>query len=494
MFKKILIANRGEIARRIMRTAREMEIQTVAVYSEADRLAPHVIEADQAVSIGPADPTESYLDIHKIIAAAEETGAEAIHPGYGFLAENPALPEACEAAGITFIGPPAGVIRDLGEKTKARRIMQAAGALLIPGMLTSCAEPGELADQADEIGYPVMVKAAGGGGGKGMRVVEDAAELAEACRQAMSEAGAAFGDPSIYLEKHLSGIRHVEVQVLADDQGNTVHLYERECSIQRRRQKIIEETPSPALAPELRWAMGQAAVTIARAAGYINAGTVEFLLDSESNFYFLEVNTRLQVEHAVTECVCGLDLVRRQILIAAGHPLPFQQEDIRQQGHAIQCRIYAENPSAGFAPSPGAIELYREPTGPGVRVDSGVYQGIHVPMEYDPILARLVIWGEDREAARMRMIAALSNYPILGVETNIAYLKEIMAHPAFVSGETHTDFLDRHFAHWRPTFDNTDLACLAYVAHETTASAVPTGATNQPVPATPWQALGNWRM
>jgi len=494
MFKKILIANRGEIARRIMRTAREMEIQTVAVYSEADRLAPHVIEADQAVSIGPADPTASYLDINKIIAAAEETGAEAIHPGYGFLAENPALPEACEAADITFIGPPAGVIRDLGEKTKARRIMQAAGAPLIPGMLTSSAEPDELAGQAGEIGYPVMVKAAGGGGGKGMRVVEDAAGLTEACRQAMSEAGAAFGNPSIYLEKHLSGIRHVEVQVLADDRGNVVHLYERECSIQRRRQKIIEETPSPALTPELRRAMGRAAVTIARAAGYVNAGTVEFLLDSESNFYFLEVNTRLQVEHAVTEWVCGLDLVRRQILIAAGHPLPFGQEDIKQRGHAIQCRIYAENPAAGFAPSPGTIGLYREPTGPGVRVDSGVYQGIHVPMEYDPILSKLIVWGEDREAARMRMIAALSNYPILGVETNIAYLKEIMAHPAFASGETYTDFLDQHFVRWQPTFDNIDLPCLAYVAHETTSSAVSTGATHQSVPATPWQALGNWRM
>jgi acetyl-CoA carboxylase, biotin carboxylase subunit len=494
MFKKILIANRGEIARRIMRTAREMGIQTVAVYSEADRLAPHVLESDQAVSIGPADPTASYLDIKKIIAAAEETGAEAIHPGYGFLAENPALPEACEAAGITFIGPPAGVIRDLGEKTRARRIMQAAGAPLIPGMLTSSAEPGELADQAHEIGYPVMVKAAGGGGGKGMRVVEDPADLPEACRQAMSEAGAAFGDPSIYLEKYLSGIRHVEVQVLADDRGNTVHLYERECSIQRRRQKIIEETPSPALTPKLRRAMGRAAVTIARAAGYVNAGTVEFLLDSESNFYFLEVNTRLQVEHAVTECVCGLDLVRRQILIAAGHPLPFQQEDIRQRGHAIQCRIYAENPAAGFAPSPGTIGLYREPTRPGVRVDSGVYQGLEIPMEYDPILSRLIVWGEDREAARMRMIAALSNYPILGVETNVAYLKEIMTHPAFASGETYTDFLDRHFAEWQPTFDNTDLACLAYVVNETTASAVPAGATNQPVPTTPWQALGNWRV
>ena len=494
MFKKILIANRGEIARRIMRTAREMEIQTVAVYSEADGPAPHVIEADQAVSIGPADPTASYLDINKIIAAAEETGAEAIHPGYGFLAENPGLPEACEAAGITFIGPPAGVIRDLGEKTKARRIMQAAGAPLIPGMLTSAADPRELADHAHKIGYPVMVKAAGGGGGKGMRVVEDPADLAEACRQATSEAGAAFGDPAIYLEKYLSGVRHVEVQVLADDRGNTVHLYERECSIQRRRQKIIEETPSPALTPELRGAMGRAAVTIAGTAGYVNAGTVEFLLDSENNFYFLEVNTRLQVEHAVTEMVCGLDLVRRQILIAAGHPLPFGQEDVRQRGHAIQCRIYAENPAAGFAPSPGAIGFYREPTGPGVRVDSGVYRGIHVPMEYDPILARLVIWGEDREAARMRMIAALSNYPILGVDTNITYLKEILAHPAFSSGETCTDFLDRHFAHWQPTLDNTDLACMAYVVHETTTSAMPTGTTNQPVTATPWQALGHWRM
>lgn len=494
MFHKVLIANRGEIALRIMRTCSEMGIATVAVYSQADAEAAHVLQADQAVLLGPAPPTESYLNIPAIIAAAEQSGAQAIHPGYGFLAENPALAEACDAAGLVFIGPPARAIRGLGSKTTARGIMQRAGVPLIPGMLAPCAEPEEMARQAESLGYPVLVKAVSGGGGKGMRVVAGPDDLAEACELAASEAAKAFDDGAIYLERCLESPRHVEFQILADAQGNTVHVFERECSIQRRHQKIIEETPSPALTPELRKKMGQAAVAAAKAAGYVNAGTVEFLLDAEGNFYFLEVNTRLQVEHPITEMTTGLDLVRLQLMIADGQPLPFGQADLSQRGHAIQCRIYAEDPAQDFLPSPGVISLLAEPAGPGVRLDSGVHEGYTVPLEYDPILGKLITCAPDREAARRRMLRALKSFAVLGVQTNISLLIDVLEARAFIDGQTFTDFLERHFSGWQQSLEQADLARLAYVLDELSTPAgseAPACDTGWP---TPWQSLGSWRV
>ncbi|RJX29078.1 MAG: acetyl-CoA carboxylase biotin carboxylase subunit [Desulfarculus sp.] len=495
MFDKVLIANRGEIALRVLRTCQEMGLATVAVFSQADAGAVHVQEADQAVLLGPAEPAASYLNVAAIIAAAQASGAQAIHPGYGFLAENPALPEACEQAGLVFIGPPADVIRALGSKTAARRLMQAAGVPVIPGMLAPCADAAELAQEASALGYPVLLKARGGGGGKGMRAVEGPAELAEASQTCASEAAKAFGDPALYLEKCLPSPRHVEFQVLADNQGNVVHLFERECSIQRRHQKIIEETPCPALTPELRERMGAAAVAAARAAGYVNAGTVEFLLDAQGRYYFLEVNTRLQVEHPITEMTTGLDLVRLQLMIAAGQPLPFRQEDLRQQGHAIECRIYAEDPGKSFMPSPGVISLWQEPAGPGLRLDSGVQEGSPVPMEYDPILAKLVAWAPDREQARRRLLRALKSFAVLGVQTIIPFLKDVLDHPEFRAGRTSTDFIPKHLAGWQPNLESADLARLAYAAQELAAPEAAPAASSDPAGwPSPWQSLGAWRM
>jgi acetyl-CoA carboxylase biotin carboxylase subunit len=391
MFKKVLIANRGEIAVRIIRTCREMGLETVAVYSVADKLALHVLEADQAVYLGPSEPLESYLHGERILAAARETGAEAIHPGYGFLAENPVFAERCFQEGMVFIGPPVQAIRDLGNKTKARTIMSRAGVPIIPGLLQTSEDLQVFSREAERLGYPVIIKAAAGGGGKGMRIVLEPSDLPEAFQSCKSEAEKAFGDGSLYLEKHLESPRHVEFQILADSFGNVVHLFERECSIQRRHQKIVEETPSTALTPDLRRQMGQSAVAAARASGYINAGTVEFLLDRDGSFYFLEVNTRLQVEHPITEVTTGLDLVRCQLDIAAGQALTFRQEEIQPRGQAIECRIYAEDPEAQFLPSPGKILYLREPSGPGIRMDSGIRAGFEVPMEYDPILGKLIV-------------------------------------------------------------------------------------------------------
>ncbi|RJP47442.1 MAG: acetyl-CoA carboxylase biotin carboxylase subunit [Desulfobacteraceae bacterium] len=494
MFHKILIANRGEIAMRVIRTCREMGIATVAVYSDADKKAAHRFCADESVHIGSSEPARSYLNIERIIAAAQETGAMAIHPGYGFLSENADFAAACEAAGVIFIGPPSKVIRALGDKTVARRMMVDSGVPVTPGMHRAETDPVRLAEAAEQLGYPVLIKAAGGGGGKGMRIVASSDQLPEACRSAAREAAAAFGNADIYIEKYIARPRHVEIQVLADAHGNVIHLLERECSIQRRHQKIIEESPSTALTPILRDKMGQAAVAAARAAGYVNAGTVEFLLDENGGFYFLEVNTRLQVEHPVTEMITGIDIVRHQIEIAAGRKLNLSQSDIAGRGHAIECRIYAEDPENDFFPSPGKILFLQEPTGPGIRNDGGVYSGATVPLEYDPILSKLIVYAENRELAVKRMRDALSRYVILGIKTPILFLMDVMDSETFKQGDTHTDFIPRHFANWKPTPVNPHGACLAFAVHELTgkkrSEAFSTAKGQFP---TPWETLGNWR-
>jgi acetyl-CoA carboxylase biotin carboxylase subunit len=453
-FRKVLVANRGEIAVRILRSCRELGIATVAVCSEAERGALHAQLADEVVVIGPPPPLESYLRIDRILDAARQTGAEAIHPGYGFLAENQAFAAACSDAHLVYIGPPASVIAMMGEKTAARSLMEKAGVPVVPGgKLPAPAADGQMApDQvraaAKAVGYPLLVKAAFGGGGKGMRLVNSAAEIVDAAAAASREARKAFGDGTVYLEHYLERPRHIEFQVFADNHGQTVHLGERECSIQRRHQKIIEETPSPVMTPELRQRMGEAAVAAARAAGYVNAGTVEFLLAQDGSFYFLEMNTRLQVEHPVTEMVTGLDLVRVQIAVAAGEKLPWNQQQIVSRGHAIECRIYAEDPAHDFRPSLGQILLLREPSGPGIRVDSGVQQGDEVTMYYDPMIAKLIVHGADRRAAIERASCALRSYAVLGPRTNGPYLLAILAHPEFAAGRTHTGFLGEQLGGW----------------------------------------------
>ncbi len=443
--QRILIANRGEIAVRVIRACRELDIPSVAVYSDADAHAPHVLMADRAVRIGPAAPAESYLSIPAMLDAARETGADAIHPGYGFLSENAAFARACADAGITFIGPPAGVIERLGSKIAARGIAQQAGVPIVPGQTPREQSTGAIAAAASEVGFPVLLKPSAGGGGIGMKTVREARALAPAIEQARREAVAAFGDGTLYVERLIERPRHVEIQVLADDHGHVLHLFERECSIQRRHQKVLEETPSTAVTPALRRRMGEAAVALARAAGYRNAGTVEFLLDGtgdEASFYFLEVNTRLQVEHPVTERVTGVDLVHAQIRIARGEALPWAQDALAQRGHAIEVRVYAEDPSRHDLPQAGPLLLYREPSMPGVRIDSGVSEGGEISVYYDPLVAKLIADGETREIARRRAIEALRSYPILGIRTNVAFLIELLAHPRFVAGDLDTRFLD----------------------------------------------------
>jgi acetyl-CoA carboxylase biotin carboxylase subunit len=495
VFKKILVANRGEIAVRVMRTCREMGVRTVAVFSEADRRALHVMTADETVFLGESDPASSYLNMDKIIAAAKDLGAEAIHPGYGFLAENPVFAQRVADEGLVFIGPPGDVMAKLGDKTMARRIMSQSGVPIIPGMRASESDTNRLLEAAEEIGYPVLIKASAGGGGKGMRIVQSSKELAEAAALCTSEAAAAFGDGSIYLEKYLERPRHVEFQILADKHGNVVHLFERECSIQRRHQKIIEETPSPAPTDDLRTRMGTAAVEAARSSGYVNAGTVEFLLDRSGIFYFLEINARLQVEHPITEMTTGLDLVRRQLEIAAGLPLPFTQKEITRRGHAIECRIYAEDPEADFMPSPGRILYARSPEGPGVRYDHGIYAGFEVPVQYDPILGKLVVWAEDRDSACARMIRALKECVILGVKTPIEFLLDILSSGAFQSGDTHTHFIEEHFSGWSPNTKADETAMLAFAANAMVGlpAAATTGTPNARTELpSPWQTLGAW--
>ncbi|MBI4573986.1 MAG: acetyl-CoA carboxylase biotin carboxylase subunit [candidate division NC10 bacterium] len=466
MFRKILVANRGEIAIRVIRACREMRIANVAVISEADRSSLHVRYADEAFCVGPAASAQSYLNMEAILAAAERSGAEAIHPGYGFLAENAEFARRCEAAGIVFIGPPSQAIRAMGSKTSARRLATAAGVPVVPGATEELSDA-EVEARALEIGLPVVIKAAAGGGGKGMRVVQDPAGLASAIRAARSEAQSAFGDSAIYLEKYLIGPRHVEMQILADQQGHTVYLGERECSVQRRHQKVIEEAPSPVVDAALRQRMGEAAVRLAQTAGYVNAGTMEFLVDGDRNFFFLEMNTRLQVEHPVTEMVTGLDLVKEQIGIAAGEPLRHRQEELSIRGAAIECRIYAEDPFQNFVPSPGRITGLREPGGAGVRIESGVYEGYEVPVHYDPLIAKLVTWGQDRLEAAHRMRRALMEYTIHGIKTTIPFHQRVMVDPEFLRGEIDTTYIDRRFAGRPHAWDESqrDVALVAAGIH-----------------------------
>lgn len=443
--QKVLVANRGEIAVRVMRTCRERGVATVAVYSDADADALHVRLADEAVGIGPAPSAESYLDIEKALGAVRQSGADAVHPGYGFLSENAAFARACIEAGVTWIGPPPEAIRLMGDKTEARKLMQEAGVPMAPGTPDAIDDPTEAERVAGEIGYPVLVKAAAGGGGKGMRVVERAADFAGAFERARSEAQSAFGDGRVYVEKYLVGPRHIEIQVLADAHGTALHLFERECSIQRRHQKVIEEAPSAVLDDGLRQRMGEAAVQAALACDYVGAGTVEFLLDADRNFYFLEMNTRLQVEHPVTELITGLDLVAEQLRVAAGEPLGYTQDDLQIWGHAIECRVYAEDVPAGFLPAPGPLLRHRPPAGPGVRVDAGVEEGDEVPVYYDPMVSKLCTWARTREAAIDRMDRALGEYDVAGVRTTIPFCRYVMRHDAFRSGHFDTGFVNEHF-------------------------------------------------
>jgi acetyl-CoA carboxylase, biotin carboxylase subunit len=448
MFRKVLIANRGEIAVRVIRTLREMGICSVAVYSDADRAALHVRMADEAVHVGPSPSSESYLRIDRILDAARAHQAEGIHPGYGFLSENPDFAEACEQAGIVFIGPSADTIRKMGSKTAAREVAIAAGAPVVPGMQQPAESAYGARAFARDCGYPVLLKAVSGGGGKGMRRVDHDAEIASAFRDASSEVERAFGDAAVYVEKLIERPRHIEIQLLGDQHGNIIHLGERECSLQRRHQKIMEECPSPLVDsyPEMRLAMGQAAVRIARAAGYYGAGTIEFLVDAGRNFYFLEMNTRLQVEHPVTELVTGLDLVRLQMEIAAGEPLRIKQEDVEWRGTAIECRVYAEDPDNQFFPSPGRIVHLDRPMGPGIRLDSGVYPGWTVPLDYDPLLAKLAVWSSSREQAVARMIRALDEYQVVGIKTNLGFFRQLMDDAQFRMGDLHTSLVDEFLA------------------------------------------------
>ena len=446
MFKKILIANRGEIAVRILRACRELGIRSVAVFSEVDRNSLHVRLADEAYGIGPAASRESYLRIDKLMDVARRAGCDALHPGYGFLAENAALPRACSEAGIVFIGPPAEAMEALGSKTAGRQLARRSGVPTVPGTNDPIEKPQEAQALAQSMGYPVLLKAVAGGGGKGMRMVASDTEFDSAWRNASSEAMNAFGDPRLYLEKYLEKPRHVEIQIFADAHGRVVSLGERECSVQRRHQKVIEEAPSPVVTPDLRKKMGDAAVRLARAGGYVNAGTMEFLVDARLDFYFLEVNTRLQVEHPVTEQVTGLDLVKLQIAIAAGHRLPFAWETITPRGHAMEVRLYAEDPDNNFFPSPGKILSRRPPSGPGIRLDEGVYEGWTVPNDYDPLLSKLIAWGNSREETLARLRRALEEYAITGIKTNAGLFRRILDEPDFLRGEIHTNWLDELLA------------------------------------------------
>jgi acetyl-CoA carboxylase biotin carboxylase subunit len=469
MFRKVLIANRGEIAVRIIRTLREMGIASVAVYSDADRTALHVRMADEAERVGPGPSAESYLRIDRILDAARKHGAEGIHPGYGFLSENADFAAACENVGLTFIGPSSASIRAMGAKTAARQSAIAAGAPVVHG-IDHAVTLDDVRSFGRTHGYPILLKAVAGGGGKGMRLIERESDLAAALRDASSEAERAFQNGDIYVEKFVERPRHIEIQVLGDRHGNMVHLGERECSIQRRHQKVIEECPSPLIAshPEMRQAMGEAAIRAARAAGYYNAGTVEFLVDQNRNFYFLEMNTRLQVEHPVTELVTGLDLVRLQVEIAAGARLPFTQDEVAWRGSSIECRIYAEDPFNNFLPYPGKITRLTRPLGPGVRLDASIYAGWTVPMEYDPLLAKLAVWAGSRDHAIARMIRALGEYDVEGIRTNIPFFRQILEDPEFRAGALHTGFIDEFFQRRppiKPSADAADVAVLAAALH-----------------------------
>ena len=495
--KRVLIANRGEIAVRIATACREAGLESVAVYSDADIDSLHVRVADRAVRIGPAAPAESYLSPAALVAAAQSVEADAIHPGYGFLSERPELPRACEAAGIIFVGPPADVMERMGSKIDARALMQAAGVPIVPGETPRDQSDQSVLAAARALGYPVLVKASAGGGGKGMRTVSADRDAPEAIAAARREATAAFGDGTLYVERLIHRPRHVEIQVFADTHGNVVHLFERECSVQRRHQKVIEESPSLAISPKLRRRMGEAAVAAARAVRYRNAGTIEFLVEGEgesASFFFLEMNTRLQVEHPVTEAVTGVDLVRAQLAVAAGARLPWTEDALSQRGHAIECRIYAEDPAHQFLPQAGPVLLYREPSGPGVRVDSGVSEGDEVGVNYDPLLAKLIASAETREAARVRAVAALRSYPILGIRTNIPFLLRLLELPAFRNGQLHTGLIDEHWSTLVPDVATQAVPgeALAAAAFATSAPAGRGNSDRTDAVADPWATLGRW--
>ncbi|HMB93483.1 MAG TPA: acetyl-CoA carboxylase biotin carboxylase subunit [Rhodothermales bacterium] len=472
--KKVLIANRGEIAVRVIRTCKELGIATVAVFSEPDRTALHVRLADEAYLLGPAPSSQSYLAQEKLIEVARRSGADAVHPGYGFVSENADFAEACAAAGLIFIGPPPEAIRAMGDKTAARAIMEEAGVPMAPGTTDAIDDRDEAARIADDIGYPVIIKAAAGGGGKGMRVVEDPGQFRRAMDMAQNEALSAFGDGRVFVEKYIQEPRHIEFQILADTHGHTLHLFERECSIQRRHQKVVEEAPSSVLTSEVRHKMGEAAVRAAASCGYVGAGTVEFLVDKDLNFYFMEMNTRLQVEHPVTEAITGLDLVAEQIRIAEGEEIGYTQDDLSIHGHAIECRVYAEDPSNNFLPDPGPLLRHTPPSGFGVRVDAGVEQGGEVLIHYDPMISKLITWGRTRAEAIRRMERALAEYDVAGMQTTIPFCHFVMTHQAFRSGHFSTHFVPHHFdaAALTPRAPEAErAAALAAVLHQATRQA-----------------------
>jgi acetyl-CoA carboxylase biotin carboxylase subunit len=496
MFRRILIANRGEIAVRVMRTCRELGVETVAVYSDADADAVHVGDATRAERIGPAAARESYLNIGAIIDAARRSGAEAVHPGYGFLSENDEFAAACVDAGLVFIGPPASAIQRMGSKIEARALMQRAGVPVVPGEAPDSQADAALLAAVDRVGFPSMLKPSSGGGGIGMQVVRRREDAEAAIQVARRNAEAAFGDGTLYVERLVERPRHVEIQIFADDHDHVISLFERECSLQRRQQKVIEESPSPALTAELRTAMGEAAVAAARACGYRNAGTIEFLLDESSGspvFYFMEMNTRLQVEHPVTEQVVGIDLVRAQLLVAAGQPLPWNAGHLRQRGHAIECRIYAEHPAEGFLPQSGPLLLYREPAGPGIRVDSGFREGASVSVHYDPLIAKLIVSAESRALALARLDRALSEFAILGIHTNVPFLRALVNHPEVRAGRIDTRFIERTLdalvADTRLDSLPAEVAVAALLATAAPASQR-SGTVETP---DPWRSLTGWR-
>ncbi|MBK5276541.1 MAG: acetyl/propionyl/methylcrotonyl-CoA carboxylase subunit alpha [Desulfuromonadales bacterium] len=498
MFDKILIANRGEIACRIIRTARQMGIRTVAVYSDADADALHVALADEAYHIGPAPARESYLRPELILDVARQSGAQAIHPGYGFLSENADFAEACDGAGLVFIGPPAGAIRAMGSKSAAKRIMEEAGVPLVPGYHGEDQDPGMLQDSADRIGYPVLIKATAGGGGKGMRVVRDSASFGALLAAARREALSGFGDERVLLEKYLTRPRHMEIQVFADFHGNALHLFERDCSIQRRHQKVLEEAPAPGMDGELRSRMGAAAVAAARAIGYVGAGTVEFLLDEDGSFYFMEMNTRLQVEHPVTEMITGQDLVRWQLGVASGETLPCGQDQLAIDGHAIEARIYAEDPARDFLPSTGTLtHLRTPPESAHVRIDTGVRQGDSVSINYDPMIAKLIVWDATRDGALRRLRAALAEYQVVGVTTNVEFLAAVAAHPAFAAGDFDTGFIERHstalFPETEPAPARTVALAALYVLLRRSAEAESAAAASSDR-WSPWHQTTGWQL
>jgi acetyl-CoA carboxylase biotin carboxylase subunit len=492
LFRKVLVANRGEIAVRVIRTCRVLGIPTVAVFSDADRTSRHVREADEAVSIGPAEARESYLSIDRVLAAARAVGADAVHPGYGFLSQSGDFADAVKGAGLVFVGPPGDVHRRMGDKKAARRLMAAAGVPVVPGYDGDEQSDTRLLAEARAIGWPVMLKPSRGGGGKGMRVVAREEGFLDALAASRREARGAFGDDAMVLERFIERPRHVEVQVMADAQGRTVHLGERECSVQRRHQKVVEETPSPALDGAGREALCAAGVAAARAVGYLNAGTVEFLLSPDGTYFFLEMNTRLQVEHPVTEAVTGLDLVRLQLEVAAGHPLSVAQVDVAPRGHALECRLYAEDPHNDDLPSPGRVVHLSEPEGPGIRVDSGLDAGSEVSVHYDPLLSKVITWGQDRPEAIERMRDALRRTVVLGVVTNLARLRAIVEHPAFAAGKLHTGFIEEHLTELVPS-PCPPLEAIAAAAAALSRRSSAGDGSRRSAPD-PWSTLGAWRM